>query len=42
MQLVLGEASCVSDADQKKKKKKKKEKPFQAHQKQTMLSTNTL
>ena len=38
MQLVLGEASCVSDADQKKKKKK----PFQAHQKQTMLSTNTL
>ena len=39
MQLVLGEASCVSDADQKKKKKKK---PFQAHQKQTMLSTNTL
>ena len=37
MQLVLGEASCVSDADQKKKKK-----PFQAHQKQTMLSTNTL
>ena len=36
MQLVLGEASCVSDADQKKKK------PFQAHQKQTMLSTNTL